>query len=43
MRVALLPTLDEARAKILAVLTTPAGNIARVFKAYSEAGQAAAA
>ncbi len=34
--VALLPTLDEARAKICAVLTTPAGNLARVFKAYSE-------
>ena len=34
--VALLPTLDEARAKICAVLTTPAGNVARVFKAYSE-------
>jgi len=34
--VALLPSLDEARAKICAVLTTPAGNLARVFKAYSE-------
>jgi len=35
-KIAMLPTLDEARAKILAVLTTPAGNIARVLKAYSE-------
>jgi len=43
VRVALLPTLDEARAKILAVLTTPAGNVARVFKAYGETPQAAAA
>ena len=34
--VALLPSLDEARAKICAVLKTPAGNLARVFKAYSE-------
>ena len=34
--IALLPSLDEARAKICAVLTTPAGNLARVFKAYSE-------
>lgn len=34
--VALLPTLDEARAKICAVIQTPAGNIARVLKAYSE-------
>ena len=34
--VAMLPSLDEARAKICAVLTTPAGNLARVFKAYSE-------
>ena len=34
--VALLPSLYEARAKICAVLTTPAGNLARVFKAYSE-------
>ena len=34
--VAMLPSLDEARAKICAVLTTPAGNFARVFKAYSE-------
>ena len=34
--VALLPSLDEARAKICAVLTTPAGNLARVFKASSE-------
>lgn len=34
--VALLPSLDEARAKICGVLTTPAGNLARVFKAYSE-------
>ncbi len=34
--VALLPSLDEARAKICAVLTAPAGNLARVFKAYSE-------
>jgi large subunit ribosomal protein L10 len=43
MRIALLPTLDEARAKILAVLNTPAGNIARVFKAYSEKPLVAAA
>jgi len=42
-KIAMLPTLDEARAKILAVLTTPAGNIARVLKAYSEKPQAAAA
>ncbi len=31
-----LPTLDEARAKILAVLQTPAGNVARVLKAYAD-------
>lgn len=31
-----LPTLDEARAKIIAVIQTPGGQIARVLKAYSE-------
>ncbi|MDR1691337.1 MAG: 50S ribosomal protein L10 [Rickettsiales bacterium] len=31
-----LPTLDEARAKIIAVIQTPAGNLARVCKAYAE-------
>ena len=40
-KVALLPTLDEARAKILAVLSTPAGNIARALKAFSELPAAA--
>lgn len=34
--VAMLPSLDEARAKICAVFVAPAGNLARVFKAYSE-------
>ena len=34
--VAMLPSLDEARAKICAVLVASAGNLARVFKAYSE-------
>jgi large subunit ribosomal protein L10 len=33
---AMLPTLDEARAKICAILQTPGGNIARALKAYSE-------
>ena len=31
-----LPTLDEARAKIIAVIQTPGGQIARVLKAFSE-------
>ena len=31
-----LPTLDEARAKIIAVIQTPGGQVARVLKAYSE-------
>jgi large subunit ribosomal protein L10 len=31
-----LPTLDEARAKIIAILQTPAGNVARALRAYSE-------
>ncbi len=34
--IAMLPSLDESRAKICAVINTPAGNLARVFKAYSE-------
>ncbi len=34
--VAMLPTLDEARAKLCAVLVAPHGQLARVFKAYSE-------
>lgn len=34
--IAMLPSLDESRAKICAVINTPAGNIARVLKAYSE-------
>ncbi len=34
--IATLPSLDESRAKICAVINTPAGNLARVFKAYSE-------
>lgn len=31
-----LPTLDEARAKIIAVIQTPGGQVARVLKAYAE-------
>lgn len=31
-----LPSLDEIRAKIIAVIQTPGGQIARVLKAYSE-------
>ena len=40
-RIAKLPTLDEARAKILAVVLAPAGNVARALKAYSELPAAA--
>jgi large subunit ribosomal protein L10 len=35
-RMALLPTLDEARAKLAALLKAAAGNVARALKAYSE-------
>lgn len=31
-----LPSMDEIRAKIIAVIQTPGGQIARVLKAYSE-------
>ncbi len=31
-----LPSMDEIRAKIVAVIQTPGGQIARVLKAYSE-------
>ena len=40
--IATLPTLDESRAKICAILQTPGGNIARALKAYSELDQKAA-
>lgn len=36
-----LPSLDELRGKIVGLLQAPAGQIARVCKAYSEKGQAA--
>ncbi|TKW61812.1 MAG: 50S ribosomal protein L10 [Blastochloris viridis] len=38
-----LPTLDEARAKIIGVLQAPGGQLARVTKAYSEKSSEAAA
>ncbi len=38
-----LPTLDEARAKIIGVLQAPGGQLARVTKAYSEKTSEAAA
>lgn len=31
-----LPSMDEIRAKIIAIIQTPGGQIARVLKAYSE-------
>jgi large subunit ribosomal protein L10 len=38
-----LPTLDEARAKIIGVLQAPGGQLARVTKAFSEKTSEAAA
>ena len=38
-----LPTLDEARAKIIGVLQAPGGQLARVTKAFSEKSSEAAA
>jgi len=40
--IAMLPTLDEARSRIIAIIQTPAGNVARALKAYSEKPAAAA-
>lgn len=39
---AALPSLDELRGKIVGLLQAPAGQLARVTKAYSEKEQAAA-
>ena len=39
---AALPSLDELRGKLIGLLQAPAGQIARVTKAYSEKEQAAA-
>lgn len=40
--IAELPSLDELRGKLIGLLQAPAGQIARVAKAYSEKEQAAA-
>ena len=37
-----IPSLDELRAKLIGLLQAPAGQMARVLKAYSEKEQAAA-
>ena len=37
-----LPSLDELRGKLVGLLQAPAGQLARVTKAYSEKEQAAA-
>ena len=36
-----LPTLDEIRGKLVGLLQAPAGQLARLAKAYSEKEQAA--
>ena len=41
-RLAAMPSMDELRAKIIGLLQAPAAQLARVTKAYSEKGEAAA-
>ena len=41
-RLASLPSMNELRAKIIGLLQAPAAQLARVTKAYSEKGEAAA-
>ena len=40
-QLASLPTLDELRGKLVGLLQAPAGQLARLAKAYSEKEQAA--
>lgn len=41
-RYASIPTMDELRAKLIGLLQAPGAQLARVTKAYSEKGEAAA-